>query len=60
MFQNLSDTDKNQLKWKYLLERCEARIIINPSINTDKKPILSIISCKLIDSTEAFNNIPQY
>nr|XP_022905749.1 meiosis-specific with OB domain-containing protein [Onthophagus taurus] len=55
-FINMSDHEKGELKWKYLLERCEIRIIVLCTKNANSK--ISILSCSRSSPIDFASNIP--
>jgi hypothetical protein len=51
---------KTHLKWKLLLERCAARILVlNPSLD-HPRPLITLLSCTVADPSEAVACIPVY
>ncbi|PNF30116.1 hypothetical protein B7P43_G03141 [Cryptotermes secundus] len=51
---------KTHLKWKLLLERCAARILVLRSSSDRPRPLISLLSCTMADPSEAAACIPVY
>lgn len=45
---------KGQIKWQFLLERCAVRIVVM------KGPLVSILSCSVVDPNEVVSKLPVY
>ncbi|CAH1109944.1 unnamed protein product [Psylliodes chrysocephalus] len=57
-FSNLSDEEKQMLKWKYLMERCAVYVAV--LFVGHQKPVISILKIRLENPLEAIQKIAVY
>ncbi|XP_069701481.1 meiosis-specific with OB domain-containing protein [Periplaneta americana] len=51
---------KTQMKWKFLLERCAARVLVLCGTPDRPRPLISLLSCTVADPLEVAACLPVY
>lgn len=59
-FDQLTLDEKTTLKWKYLLKRCSAKLIVLPSSRGQFSPLISVAGLSKVSLTEYAARIPMY
>ncbi|PSN32080.1 hypothetical protein C0J52_19238 [Blattella germanica] len=57
-FMDMSMDMKTHLKWKLMLERCAARILVLRSSSNHRLPLVSLLSCSVADPAEVSTCLP--
>ncbi|XP_071450719.1 meiosis-specific with OB domain-containing protein [Hetaerina americana] len=58
-FQHLTPTEKTSLKWRLLLERCAARILVLKASPQRRTPLISLLFCEPADPAEVAARCPR-
>lgn len=57
---NMTIDEKTNLKWKFLLTRCEVRILVLSTSPERPQPLISVMACKPVRIGSVISKIPFY
>lgn len=59
-FQSLTDLERGNLKWKFLLERCKIKIIIKKKTAVRRTVSITVLDCVVADMHDVLTDIKAY